>query len=175
MRIIPWNERQLAFGKGMDELPLLVERALGTPARIMLLVQGLPLERITMRIHGRWSLKDHLTHLILLDERLEVRADDLEARRSTLSPVEMGDQERFLSSNRDRPFGDMVEEFRLRRNYLVQRFVELDAAALQHRAEHPCRGMAMTAADQLLFIAEHDDHHLALMRAAVHAQQGVRH
>jgi hypothetical protein len=33
----------------------------------------------------------------------------------------------------------------------------------------------MTAADQLLFIAEHDDHHLALMRVAVQAQQGVRH
>jgi hypothetical protein len=121
MRIIPWNERKLAFGKGMDELPLLVERALGTPARIMLLAQGLPLERISMRIHGRWSVKDHMAHLILLDERLEVRADDIEARRRTLSAVEMSDQERFLTTNRDRTFGDMVEEFRLRRNYLVER------------------------------------------------------
>ncbi len=174
MRITPWNERQLTFGRGTDELPLLVERVLGTPARIMLLVQGLPLERISMRVTGRWSVKDHLAHLILLDERMEVRADDLQARRSRLTPVVLDDQDRYLSIHRHRPFGDMVEEFRLRRNYLVGRFVQLDAAALEHRAEHPCRGMSMSAADQLLFIAEHDDHHLALMRSAVQAQQGSR-
>ncbi|MEZ4756551.1 MAG: DinB family protein [Flavobacteriales bacterium] len=174
MRITPWNERQLTFGRGIDELPLLVERVLGTPARIMLLVQGLPLERISMRVTGRWSVKDHLAHLILLDERMEVRADDLQARRGTLSPIALDDQDRFLSIHRHRPFGDMVEEFRLRRNYLVGRFAQLDASALEHRAEHPCRGMSMSAVDQLLFIAEHDDHHLALMRSAVLAQQGAR-
>jgi hypothetical protein len=146
---------------------MLVERALGTPARIALLVQGSSPERLSLRVTGRWSVKDHLTHLILLDERLEVRADDLEVRRTTLSPIDMSDQDRHLHVHRGRPFGDMVEEFRLRRNYLVERFVHLDAAALAHRAEHPCRQMSMTAADQLLYLVEHDDHHLALMRAAV--------
>ncbi len=147
---------------------MLVERALGTPARIALLVQGSPSERMELRVTGRWSVKDHLAHLILLDERVEVRADDLEVRRTKLSPIDLTDQDRYLDHHRGRTFGDMIEEFRLRRNYLVDRFVQMDATALRHRAEHPCRQLSMTAVDQLLYLVEHDDHHLALMRAAVH-------
>jgi len=168
MRIIPWNERKLAFGRGIEELPMLVERALGTPARIAHLVQGASLERMALRVTGRWSVKDHLAHMILLDERLEVRADDLEVRRNRLSPIDLADQDRYIHGHGDRPLGDMIEEYRLRRNYLVERFLHLDEAALRHRAEHPCRQLSMTAVDQLLYVVEHDDHHLALMRAAVH-------
>ena len=59
---------------------------------------------------------------------------------------------------------ELLEEFRLRRTSLVRSLMDLDPEALRHSAQHPCRGMHMRPVDMAIYLAEHDDHHLALIR-----------
>jgi hypothetical protein len=166
--VTPWEKRRLSFGKGMDELPVLLERVLGTAARLMDLTAHEPLERLSLRRQGSWSVLEHIGHLIYLQDRMDERVDDFAAQRSCLCRIELGDQERVLSGYTSRALGDVLEEFRLKRVYFVERIQGLDPGALRHAAQHPCQSERMTVADMVLYLAEHDDHHLVLMRKLLH-------
>jgi len=173
MRLTPWSERSLPFGKGTEELPVLVERALGAPARAVFLTRYEPAERLSLRIAGSWSVKEHIAHLLYLDECMDGRVEDFMARRNMLCSIDLTDQERVLAIQHDRPLGDLLEEFRLRRVYLMERVLSMDPGAMRHRAQHPCRGMAMSVVDMVMYLAEHDDHHLALMRGILQLHRGL--
>ena len=171
MRPVPWSERELAFGRETAELPVLLERIRGTPARIMELVAHTAPERLALRRQGSWSVQEHIAHLLVLQDRLEQRLDDFAACRSVLCTIDLADQGSLLRGHGKRPLGDLIEEFRLKRLYFVDRVLALDDMAMAHRAAHPCRTLSMGLADQVFFVAEHDDHHLAVMR---HLAQGRR-
>lgn len=164
MAVLPWSERKLPFGKSLDELPLLLERMIGTPARLWQLARAVPRERLTLSRSGSWSAMEHMVHLTFLDERMDDRVEDFMARRATLCRIDMGAQEGVMARNRGRDPGDLLEEFRLGRNALVERIRSMDPGALRHCAQHPCMGRLLRPVDMAMYLAEHDDHHLALMR-----------
>ena len=173
MRLTPWNERTLPFGKGLEELHVLVERALGTPARLVHLTAHEPQERLSLRRSGCWSVKEHIGHLLYLDECMDGRVEDIMARRPTLCSIELSEQDRMLDLQRNRDLGDLLEEFRIRRNYLMHRVMNMDPGAIRHRSMHPCRRMAMTVVDMVMYLAEHDDHHLAQMRSILRMHRSL--
>lgn len=166
--VIPWEKRNLSYGRTVDELPVLMERVLGTPARLAQLTTHEPPERLSLRRQGSWSILEHIGHLIFLQDRMDERVDDYAAQRSCLCRIELSDQDRILAGYTARALGDVLEEFRLKRTYFVERIQGLDAGALRHQAQHPCRDQRMTVADMVLYLAEHDDHHLVLMRKLLH-------
>ncbi len=168
IQVKPWDQRTLAYGRSLEELPVLLERVLGTPARLADLTAHEPLERLSLRRQGRWSVLEHIGHLIHLQDRMDERVDDYAAQRACLCSIDLGDQERVLSGFTSRALGDVLQEFRLKRAYFVERVRSLDPGALRHQAQHPCRDQRMSVADMVLYLAEHDDHHLVLMRKLLH-------
>ncbi len=164
MRVVPWNERSLPFGRSTEELPVLAERLLGTPARLWQLTTPANREQLSLRRSGAWSIMEHIGHVLLLDEHMERRVEDFRAKRPQLCTIDLSDQSVQLEGHRRRELGDLLEEFRLRRTSLVRSLMDLDPEALRHSAQHPCRGMHMRPVDMAIYLAEHDDHHLALIR-----------
>jgi len=165
MRPVPWTRRQLDYGRGVDELPVLIERVRGTTDRLRGLLQHRAPGSLGLRVSGRWSVLDHLGHLLALQDRFEERIADFEAMRPRLSPIDLQHQEVELDGHRLRRPGDMLEEFELKRKAFLRRVMALPAHCLEHASAHPCNGQPMRPMDMLLWIAEHDDHHLATMRA----------
>jgi hypothetical protein len=170
MKLTQWSERQLSFGKGLDELPYLLERMRGMPARTAELLKGMPIECLVMQQQGRWSAMGHLAHMLLLDQRFQARIDDFERRRPALCRIGLEDQDEQIERACGRQPGDLLEEARLTRLNLVSRLTAMDEAALRHRAAHPCMGAAMSPVDMATWISEHDDHHLLAMRIALGAR-----
>ena len=164
IQFTPWEKRTLSFGRGIDELPVLLERMLGTAARLMDLAAHEPIERLSLRRQGSWSVLEHIGHLIHLQDRMDERVDDYAAQRTCLCRIDLSDQERILSGFTSRALGDVLEEFRLKRVYFVERIQGLDPGAMRHQALHPCRPDRMSVSDMVLYLAEHDDHHMVLMR-----------
>ncbi len=167
MRPVPWNQRQLPFGRGLDELPVLVERVRGTPHRLRALLQHRSPEALSLRISGKWSVMEHLGHLITLQDRFEERVTDFELRRPRLCVIDLSDQDRALTGQRGRSLGDVLEELHLKRKAFLRRVERLSQSSLLHVASHPCKDRPMRPMDMLLWIAEHDDHHLATLRGLV--------
>jgi hypothetical protein len=161
---VPWNQRELQFGRSLDELPVLIERIHGTPARLSALLREQPLERVHLRVEGRWSVIEHTAHLIALQDRFEPRAEDFEHKRDRLCEIRLDGQDLELRKHRVRRIGDVLEEFRLKRQAFTRRVDSFAHAMLEHVAVHPCKGRPMRAVDMLHWIAEHDDHHLATIR-----------
>ena len=167
MKLIPWSDRKLPFGKGVDEWPFLLERLRGTPVRSSHLLKGIPIECIVLQQQGRWSAMGHLTHMLFLDQRFQARIDDFEQRRPALCRISLEEQEERIKLASNRQPGDLLEEHRITRLDLVKRLATMDEAVLHHLASHPCMGSAMSPVDMALWIAEHDDHHLLSMRMAL--------
>lgn len=175
IQVTPWVKRTFAFGRTMDDLAALLERVLGTAARLTDLTAHEPVERLGLRSQGSWSALEHIGHLIHLQDRMDERVDDYAAQRTCLCRIDLSDQEQILSGYTSRALGDVLEEFRLKRVYFVERIQRLDPGALRHQALHPCRPERMSVSDMVLYLAEHDDHHLVRMRKLLQANGSVLH
>lgn len=161
---VAWSKRTLEYGRSMDEFPVLLERVQGTSARISALLVNQPMENLHLQVQGRWSAMEHIGHLITLQDRFEGRVEDFAHRRSGLREVNLADQGPIIQGHRLRSVGDVLEEFRLKRQAFVDRILRLEQSSLEHVAYHPCQNKPMRPVDMLLWIAEHDDHHLASVR-----------
>ena len=71
-----WFDRKFEFVMPMELFPVVVERLRGTPARIEDKVRALPQEVLTHRDGERWSIQEHIGHLLDLDELHTGRLDD---------------------------------------------------------------------------------------------------
>ncbi|MBL7985827.1 MAG: DinB family protein [Flavobacteriales bacterium] len=165
MNPVPWSKRTFDYGRSMDELPVLLERVQGTSARLSTLLARQPRENLHLRVHGKWSAMEHIGHLITLQDRFEPRVDDFEQRRPKLCDINLKDQDPIIQGHRLRSLGDVLEEFRIKRLAFANRIERLRQQSLEHIAYHPCQDRTMRPVDMLLWIAEHDDHHLASVRA----------
>lgn len=165
MRPTPWIERRMPLGQQTDQLPLLLERLHGTPERLRELMQDLPTDSLRTRAVAAWSMFDHAAHLLLVQQRFHVRVEEYRALCHRLSPLGFDDAYEWLRGQVVREPGDMIEEFRLERSAFIAEVRSLPEGILSHQAEHPCRGPGMRIADALYWLAEHDDHHLACIRA----------
>ncbi len=168
MNLIPWSQRTLVFGRSLDEMPVLLERMQGTPTRIAALLAQQPGGIPDPQLEGKWSVTEHIAHLITLQDRFEGRADDFEQRRTDLCDINLTDQDRLLRGHKTRSLGDVLEEFRLKRAAFIRRMSGFPRAAVEHLAFHPCQKRPMRPVDMLLWIAEHDDHHIASIQALLH-------
>lgn len=169
---VPWTERKLVYDRPPSELPVLLERVQGTSARLSELLARQPLETVHLSVQGKWSVIEHVGHLITLQDRFEGRVEDFEYQRPSLCDINLSDQEPIIRGHRLRSVGDVLEEFRLKRQAFAKRVEGLHKAAMEHVAYHPCQGTRMRPVDMLHWIAEHDDHHLASMRALVRTVRG---
>lgn len=161
---IPWSERVLPYGRTPEELPVLTERLLGTHARLMHLFLGQAPERLYNRSDDKWSVVGHAAHLLVVQHRFAARLEDFQALRPTLCTIDLSDQDEELKQHLLRNLGDLLEEFRLERLAFVQTLLDAESHVHRHVALHPCGNRPMRTVDMLLWIAEHDDHHLATMR-----------
>ena len=86
---MPWTERTFTFDFPVGVFPGIVERLRGTPARIADLVENVPHNMLIRRIRDKWSVNEHIGHLIDLDELDHTRLDEFLAGAGTLSAADM--------------------------------------------------------------------------------------
>jgi hypothetical protein len=82
----------------------------------------------------------------------------------TLDAADMSNKKTFGAPHNARSLDDLLRDFRKAREYFVKRLIEMDEVQLAHTAFHPGLQKPMRLADMVFFVAEHDDHHLTLIR-----------
>ena len=138
-----WFDRVFELDTVVDLLPDIIERLRGTPARLEELVQGVPTEIRLATPGGAWSIQENVGHFLDLEPLWAGRVDDLLA--------------------------DLLAGFRELRMTLVRRLEDLDDEQQLVSARHPRLDQPMRPVDLALFVAQHDDHHLAGIRQAIRA------
>lgn len=162
-----WFDRRFEPGTPVTRLPELLDRLGRAPDRLDQGVTGVPLARRTRRPEGAWSIAEHAGHLVDLEPLWLGRVDDLVEGRSRLRPADLDNAATWAANHNARPIEAIVSDFRRHRAMLVARVGALRPDQLRLTALHPRLEQPMTVVDLCLFVAEHDDHHLATIAERV--------
>ena len=159
-----WVEREFEFNLPVGVFPSVLERLRGTPARVEELTRGLAPELLTERRGGKWSAQEHVGHLSDLDELHEGRLEDYERGLGVLRAADMSNRKTEEADHNSARLEDLLARFRSARESFVRRLEALTDEQVAASAVHPRLGKRMRVIDMALFVAEHDDHHLASIR-----------
>ena len=159
----PWFERSFSGPIDAGSFASIVERLRGAPARVVEKVDTIAPGLLTLRRDDRWSIQENIGHLVDLEPLWAGRLDDLLAARSELRPADLENRATFEADHNSTPIRGLLSRFGGARRTLVERLKILDRQQVQRSALHPRLQRPMTVLDLCLFIAEHDDHHLARM------------
>ncbi len=166
----PWLERRFETRLPASAFPTVLERLRGTPARVEDRVGYVAPPALVARSGQSWSIQENIGHLLMVEDLWAARLDDFEAGRPELRAARFESWRVGEARFNDRPMADVCARFRRARETLVQRLEGLEGSVMTVVARHPRLNQPMRVVDLMLFIAEHDDHHLAriteLIRAA---------
>ena len=159
-----WVEREFDFSLPVGVFPCVLERLRGTPARVEELVRELPPELLTERRGGKWSAQEHVGHLYDLDELHEGRLEDYARGLEVLRAADMTNRKTEEAGHNSARLEDLLARFRAARDSFVRRLESMTEEEVGRSALHPRLNKQMRVIDLALFVAEHDDHHLASIR-----------
>ncbi len=156
-----WFERKFDHSFSAELVPNLRARLRGTPARLEETARQRSDELLIRKLRGKWSAQEHAGHLADLEPLWLARVEDFARSSTEMTVADLTNQKTHEASHNARPLEDILGEFRIKREFLLKRVEELDAAAFAISIPHPRLKTPMRLADHLFFVAEHDDHHLA--------------
>jgi uncharacterized damage-inducible protein DinB len=156
-----WVEREFDFNTPVGVFPCVLERLRGTPARLEELVRSLSPELLTERRGGEWSAQEHVGHLYDLDELHEGRLEDYARGLEVLRAADMTNRKTEEAGHNSARLEDLLALFRGARESFVRGLESMTEEEVARAALHPRLGKRMRVIDLALFVAEHDDHHLA--------------
>lgn len=156
-----WFDRKFDLGLTPENLPEIIERLRGTPARIEERVRDLPTEILTHREGSEWSIQENIGHFLDLEPLWYARMENLASGAQELAPADLQNRKTHEANHNDRDLNDILKEFRIARVNIVRKLEGMEEADLRRSALHPRLNKPMNAVDLAFFVAEHDDHHLA--------------
>lgn len=167
--MMKWLDRRFAYEPPAGEYPPILERLRGTPARIADTVRYLPRHVLTARAGDTWSAQENIGHLVDLEPLWLTRASELLAGAAELSAADMANTRTRGANHNDRAIAAIVAEFTVARGNLLLCLDAASDADVTRAALHPRLKRPMRLVDLAFFVAEHDDHHLAIVTRLLRA------
>ncbi len=131
------------------------------------MTRGLAANVLTHKPHGKWSILEHIGHLIDLEEVHEGRIDDFRRRLPVLRAADMKNKKTEDAGHNAKPLAALLHEFRESRTHFMNRLSNADDETVAFASRHPRLNQPMRMVDMAFFVAEHDDHHLTAIRLLI--------
>ena len=166
MTRIRWFDRRFDFTFPAELHPELLERLRGTPLRLAERVALFDPEAQRARPSEGWSVQEHAGHLADLDRILfRPRIGELERGEGSLLAADLTNATTEAAQHNARSMDAVLTDVRRERGAMIAQLEKIDPAAFSRSALHPRLAVPMRLVDLMLFVAEHDDHHLAAITA----------
>ena len=162
-----WFDRKFPIMEDNGALPSIIERLAGTPARIEEIVRNADATLLEIKPGGKWSIKEHIGHLIDLESLWMGRIDDFEKRLPELRAADLTNQTTNSANHNATEIKLLLQQFRENQMRFADRLGKLPDEILGLRALHPRLKTPMRIIDHAYFVAEHDDHHLVSIREII--------
>ena len=127
------------------------------------MTRGCDAERMLRADEGKWSPQEHAGHLLNLEPLWMARVEDYLGGRNELSVADLSNRGTFEAKYNGRALEHILADFRRARMAMVERLEGIDAQLFGRSLVHPRLKTPMRLVDHLFFVAEHDDHHLAII------------
>ena len=157
-----WFKRKFGQFDDNGTLPGIIERLSGTPVRLAFKIKNIDPEKLMLKPHGKWSIKEEIGHLLDLESLWSERLDDFFNGKSELRSADLENQKTHKANHNERTADGLLADFKIEREKLIEKIYQIEKVGkLNQTALHPRLKTPMKVIDLAYFIAEHDDHHLA--------------
>lgn len=167
MQQIKWFNREFNFTSDQNIFPLIIERLSGTPVRLEEKITSLPADILTTRLDGKWTIKENVGHLIDLEPLWQGRLEDIMNGEMELRPTDLQNTKTTTANHNSVAVLELLKSFRQIRTKTIKLIEKLTEEQILKSALHPRLKTPMRTMDLFLFVAEHDDHHLATITELV--------
>jgi uncharacterized damage-inducible protein DinB len=161
MTKVKWFERSFDFSKNQNIFPSIIERLKGTPIRLEEKFKSIPSEILETKFDGTWSIKENVGHLTDLEPLWQGRLEDIKNGEIEMRPTDLANRKTDEANHNAQAIDKLLNDFRQIREHTVSLIENLDEETIFKSALHPRLKTPMRTMDLFLFVAEHDDHHLA--------------
>lgn len=161
MQQIKWFERKFDFANQQNILPAIIERLKGTSTRIKTLLENYDIEKQKIQIDNSWSILENIGHLVDLEPLWYGRLDDIISNKEFLRDADLSNTQTHQANHNEQSLDSLVDQFQAFRFQTILQLEQLNEASVFKSALHPRLKQPMRTMDLFLFVAEHDDHHLA--------------
>lgn len=163
MKQTNWFERKFDFASTENIFPALMERLIGTPVRIEEKLKAINEAFYSLKVDQRWSVLEHIGHLADLEPLWQGRLEDILQGKKELRPTDLNNTKTTLANHNSKGPEALVHEFKVLRQSTLDQLQALTEEQIFLSALHPRLKTPMSIMDLFVFVAEHDDHHLAKM------------
>ena len=161
MEQVKWFERRFDFANNQNIFPSILERLRGTPIRLEDKLRSIPAGLLESKPDNTWSIKENIGHLSDLEPLWQQRLDDIITGKTELSPTDLQNTRTTTANHNSVPVEELLRRFRQVREQTIALLEVIDEAIVFKSALHPRLKTPMRTMDLFLFVADHDDHHLA--------------
>lgn len=161
MQQIRWFERRFDFSFKQNIFPSIIERLDGTTIRLKAKIDQVPTELLEIKPNSKWSIKEHIGHLNDLEPLWQGRLNDVLENKEYLRPTDLENKKTDLAQHNRTDIDKLLSQFEDARKTTIDRLTKLTEQDVYKTALHPRLRQPMRIMDLFLFVAEHDDHHLA--------------
>lgn len=161
MQQVKWFDRKFDFDNTENIFPSILERLAGTPARLEEKIGRILSALLNTRVGDTWTIKENIGHLVDLEPLWQGRFEDIKEGQAELRPTDLLNTRTSLAGHNETPIDQLLHNFRTIRQQTIISLEDIDEATIFKSALHPRLGTPMRTQDLFLFVAEHDDHHLA--------------
>jgi uncharacterized damage-inducible protein DinB len=158
-----WFERKFEFTFPLEQYPNLCMRLRGTPPRMEELLGDLLRETLVRKADEKWSIQEHAGHLLDLEALWKTRVEDFIAGSKQLTAADLSNRMTNQADHNASEVSEILKRFRKERLQLLELLEKIDPNTLGRTLLHPRLQQPMRLVDHLVFVAEHDDHHLVRM------------
>lgn len=156
-----WFSRKFDFSSAQNIFPSIIERLWGTPIRLEDKLSGVHAEITAINIDGSWSIRQNVGHLTDLETLWQGRVDDILSGKPAMRPADLQNTKTHQANHNDVPLDVLLKDFREIRRQTLDMLEGVTEEDVFKSALHPRLNTPMRVMDLFLFVAEHDDHHLA--------------
>lgn len=161
MKQTKWFERKFDFSKTENIFPSIIERLAGTPARLEEKMKTISVDILERKPDNTWSIKENIGHLTDLEPLWQGRFEDIKNGEKELRPTDLANRKTDEADHNSKSLEQLLKEFREVRMMTLQLLQAIDEETIFKSGLHPRLNTPMRTMDLFLFVAEHDDHHLA--------------
>lgn len=159
-----WFGRKFDFSFGPDEYAAIYERLQQAPNALAHLLHHIPEHLLTHQPDGKWSVKEHTGHLSLLEPLWRARIHDILEKRPVLTVVDLDNKATSEAGFNKDAITALLERFLEERRATLSLLDSINVRGESQTSMHPRLQQPMRIVDIAYFTAEHDDHHIAVIR-----------
>ena len=162
---INWFERDFSFQQKENIMPSVLERLEGTPIRLRQKLQKFNSSTLSGRPDGKWSMLEHAGHLSDLEPLWQSRLEDILKGAEFLRPTDLTNTMTTQANHNGSSTELLLSKFESLRKATLAKLTDLSEDDIFRFSLHPRLKTPMRTLDLFIFVAEHDDHHLAKITA----------